>query len=164
MGRHVQRVVGPRLHHEIEPRRWIEDLAVRVAQERLTPRHVGVPHRPGPGRDAADQRLHLDHPLQVEVAVVEDLATEEVPEQQQDHRAHRAQGSQVPPPHRNLSLRAANALIRRSSHPWRNREMLVVPYCRSWYRIATSTILKLRRAAPKRRSKSPKGSKSPKKE
>ena len=34
--------------------------------------------------------------------------------------------------HRNFSLRAAKALMRKRSSPWRKREMFVSPYVRSW--------------------------------
>src|SRR6185503_12198068 len=64
--------------------------------------------------------------------------------------------------HTNLILRAATADIRSSNRPWRQRSMFVVPYVRSRYRTGISTIFRFSRAAPKIRSKSPNGSKSPK--
>jgi len=61
----------------------------------------------------------------------------------------------------NLIFLAALRDMRSKSHPWLQREMFVSPYLRARYLMGISRILRFSLAAPNRRSKSPKGSSSP---
>ena len=64
----------------------------------------------------------------------------------------------------NFKRLAAIQLMRNKRNPCLNRLILVDPYSRSLYRMGTSIVLSPSFVAPKIRSKSPKGSKSPKKD
>jgi hypothetical protein len=81
----------------------------------------GLGEEAGPGADLEDPRL-CGNPVEktVEPGAVDGpqlrLGLPDAPVLEEPLQAHR-----------NFSLRAANALIPRSSHPWRKREMFVSP-------------------------------------
>ena len=115
----VPGVERPRRHEEMQPRDRVEDLGVRVRQQGLAERDVGVPDRPGSGGHRVDEHLHLRVPLHRQVPVeelapAEDRLVEQGQRQGQERERHpglaapvgRARASGRACAHRNLSLRA----------------------------------------------------------
>ena len=106
-----------------------------MREHRLAEAVERVPQRPGARGEAAGERLQLSPADRLDVALEQDVAGEDDAREGQ----RRAQGEQdgraqderrvafARLDHRHFSLRAANPLICRSSHPWLKREMFVSP-------------------------------------
>src|SRR5262249_25054472 len=63
------------------------NLRAGIGEEGPSERDRVVPDRPGPLGDRPHERLHLRVPLEVDVAVVEDLASDEGAGKEEDHEA-----------------------------------------------------------------------------
>ena len=100
------RVQDPRRQQQVQPGEGIERLRVGVRQHRLPEGQERIPHRPGSGADGADEGLHLRVPDQVHVALVEGLAAEHRPgEEDEGQQREGRDGEQGAAPARRSRLR-----------------------------------------------------------
>ena len=89
MAHDEQPIVVGRRDEENQPRGWVEQLEVRVREERCSEAHVRVPQGQIPGADRTHEDVDVGKPVGEDVALEEDeIAGQRAPERRDDAREH----------------------------------------------------------------------------